>query len=289
MALVTIGIPVYNEERYLAKTIESALDQDCNGIDIVISDNGSTDKSVEIIKKYSAFDKRIRPIYKKTNMGPTANFRSLLENTRTKYFVMLGAHDLFLPHYVGDAVAFLELNPDYVMAYPKSRLVDGNDEELGYIDSDIDTRGLNVRQRMKKTASNLFWCTCFHGVFRTDVVRRLPTLRIRGSDHLFLFAAAYHGHIRFMDKLGILRRESRRETPEMTERRRISAGNYTEPGSRFYDSGSITAMEHIRYVLKRTELPLINKITLSLSTAIIFRRRFNVSFSSMVFAFVNKK
>ena len=288
MALVTIGIPVYNEEKHLDETIRSALAQDFKDIEIVISDNGSTDKSVEIIKKYCNIDKRIKAIYKERNMGPRANFHSLLDNTRSKYSVLLGAHDLFLPNYISEAVAFLESNPDYVMAYPQSKLVDGNEDKLGYADSDIDTFGLDVGQRMKKTAANLFWCTCFHGVFRTDIVRKLPTLQIRGSDHLFLYAAAYHGHIHFIQKLGILRRESRQETPEMIEKRRIDAGNYRETGSRFYNSWSVTAMEHVMFIFEKTSLSAFRKLILSISIALIFKRRFGV-FASILFAYINRK
>ncbi len=62
MAIVTIGIPVYNEEKYLEKTLESAINQDFKDIDIVISDNGYFDKSVEIIDKFCSIDSRIMPI-----------------------------------------------------------------------------------------------------------------------------------------------------------------------------------------------------------------------------------
>ena len=287
MAFVTIGIPVYNEEKHLEETIKSALAQEFKDIEIVISDNGSTDRSAEIIRKYADLDKRITPIYKEKNSGPAANFHSLLDNTRSKYFVVLGAHDLFLPNYIGEAVAFLESNPDYVMAYPKSKLVDGNDDKLGYFDSDIDTFGLDAGQRMKKTAANLFWCTCFHGVFRTDIVRNLPTLQIRGSDHLFLYAAAYHGHIHFIQKLGILRRESRQETPEMIEKRRIKAGNYRETGSRFFNAWSVTAMEHVMFIFEKTNLSTLRKLILSISIALIFKRRFGV-LPSILIAYVNR-
>ena len=287
MALVTIGIPVYNEEKYLEQTIESAINQDFKDIEIVISDNGSTDGSVEIIKKYADLDKRIIPIYKEKNTGPLGNFHSLLDNTRSKYFVLLGAHDLFLPNYIREAVAFLESNPDYVMAYPQSKLVDGNEDKLGYADSNIDTFGLVVGQRMKKTAANLIWCTCFHGVFRTDIIRKLPTLQIRGSDHLFLYAAAYNGHIHFIQKLGILRRESRQETPEMIEKRRINAGNYRETGSRFFNSWSVTAMEHVMFIFEKTGLSALRKLILSISIALIFTRRFGV-LPSILFAYVNR-
>lgn len=289
MALVTIGIPVYNEEMHLAETIESAINQAFCDIDIVISDNGSTDRSAEIINHYSKLDNRILPVYLGKNMGPTANFWSLLQNTNTKYFVLLGAHDLFLSHYIGDAVAFLEANPEYVMCYPQSKLVDGNDEILRYSDSDIDSAGLNLWRRMAKVAANLRWCTCFHGVFRTDVLRQLPTLKIRGSDHLFLFATAYYGQIHWIRKLGILRRESRQETPAMVEKRRINAGNYSETGSKLYSSWSVTALEHLMFVIEKTNLTLWNKILMFCSLILIFRRRFGVSLMSLPFAFANRK
>lgn len=289
MALVTIGIPVYNEGKYLAETIESAINQECTDIDIVISDNGSTDNSSEIIKYYSELDKRIRPIYLGKNIGPIANFRSLLDNTTSKYFVFLGGHDLFLSHYIGEAISFLETNPDYVMSYPESRLVDGNDEVLQYSDPDIDSAGLNHLQRMTKVAANLSWCTCFHGVFRTDVIRQLPTLKIRGSDHLLLFAASYYGSIHWIRKLGILRRESRPEPPKMTESRRIKSGVYSEPGNRFYNSWSVMAQEHLRFIFKGTKFSILDKISLGCSVALIFRHRFSVSLLSIAFSYADRK
>lgn len=289
MALVTIGIPVYNEGKYLADTIESAINQVLTDIDIVISDNGSTDNSAEIIKYYSALDKRIRPIYLDKNIGPIANFRSLLDNTTSKYFVFLGGHDLFLSHYLSETISFLEANPDCVMSYPESRLVDGNDEMLQYSDSDIDSAGLNHLQRMTKVAANLFWCTCFHGVFRTDVIKQLPILNIRGSDHLFLFAASYYGSIHWIRGLGILRRESLQEFPEKIEERRIKAGVYSEPSSRFYNSWSVMAQEHLRFILKETNLSILDKISLSCSVVFIFRHRFDVSLLSIAFSYADRK
>ena len=289
MALVTIGIPVYNEEKHLAETIESAINQEFTDINIVISDNGSTDNSAEIIKYYSELDKRIRSIYLSKNIGPIGNFCSLLDNTTTKYFVILGGHDLFLSHYIGEAISFLEANQDCVMSYPESRLVDGNDEILQYTDSDIDSVGLNHLQRMTKVAANLSWCTCFHGVFRTDVIKQLPILNIRGSDHLLLFAASYYGSIHWIRKLGILRRESHQESTEMTEERRIKAGVYSEPCKRFYNSWSVMAQEHLRFLFYGTNLSIQDKISLSCSVASIFRHRFGVNLLSIAFSYADRK
>lgn len=289
MALITIGIPVYNEEKYLAETIDSAINQEFTDTEIIISDNLSTDKSANIIKYYNNFDKRIRAIFHNKNIGPSANFRTLLDNATSKYFVFLGGHDIFLPHYIGEAISFLEANPDCVMCYPESKLIDGNDDALGYFDSDIDSADLNLQRRMRKVAANLSWCTCFHGVFRTAVIKQLPILKIRGSDHLLLFAASYHGPIHWIRNLGILRRESRQESPKMTEERRIKNEVYSENGNRYYDSMSIMVQKHIEFIFKQTNIKLFDKIILSCAVALIFRHRFGVPLLSILFSYADKK
>ena len=67
-SLVTIGIPVYNEENYLAETIESAINQTYQTIQIIISDNCSTDRSFEIAQKYAEQDSRILLVRQEKNI-----------------------------------------------------------------------------------------------------------------------------------------------------------------------------------------------------------------------------
>jgi len=289
MPLVTIGIPVYNEERFLEKTILAAINQTFSDLEIVISDNASTDGSAEIIKKYQRIDNRIKPILKATNEGPGANFSTLVAHTKSKYFVLLGAHDIFLPDYIEKAVTFLESNPDYVMAYPHSNFIDADDNHTGCCDSDIDTSGLDVSRRMKKVAEDLSWCTCVHGVFRSEVVRKIPNMKIRGGDQLMLFAAAYYGHLRFLDGLGILRREWRGDASEVIEQRRIQLGMYEETGSRLFDAYAVMSMEHLRFLFNKTTLSLYKKILLSISLLPIFKRGHGTRASSIVFAYLNRQ
>ena len=206
MATVTIGIPIYNEGTFLHETITSVLLQDFQDFELIISDNSSEDNSWQVIQEFVDRDNRIKAFQQSTNIGPIENFKFCLNKAKSKYFVWLGGHDLFIKDYIKNAVLFLEKNPEVIMFYPSSRLVDGNDLALGYEDSDIDTLGLSITQRMKKVASSLSWCTCFHGVFRTEILRKLPMKKVKGSDHLLLFAASSYGHIRFFKKLGILRR-----------------------------------------------------------------------------------
>jgi len=289
MAKVTIGIPVYNEEMFLRETIDSAVSQKFKDIEIIISDNASDDKSWEIIQEFACRDHRVKAIRQTENIGPVDNFKFCLEQAKTKYFVWLGAHDLFSKDYIDNAVKFLEENYEYVMFYPKSSLVDGNEKLLGYKDSDIDTSGLTVSKRMKKIANNLAWCTCFHGVFKIDVLRQLPVKNIRGADHLLLFSAGSFGHIHFDDRLGILRRESSGETEIQIDERRKRVGVWSEPRSKKYNSWAVLSMEHILYVLKSSEVPTFKKILLAISVANVFRKRFKVRILDNYRAYADRK
>lgn len=62
--IITVIIPVYNSEKYLEKTIKSILEQTYNNYELILIDNGSTDNSAEICKKYQEKDKRVNFIFK---------------------------------------------------------------------------------------------------------------------------------------------------------------------------------------------------------------------------------
>jgi len=97
--LVSIGIPTYNRaDGYLSNTLESALNQTYRNIDIIVSDNGSTDFTEEVIKKYK--DKRIRYFKHDKNIGANNNFNFCLEQARGAYFILLHDDDLIDPDFI---------------------------------------------------------------------------------------------------------------------------------------------------------------------------------------------
>ena len=71
---MTIGIPVYNGEKFLAEKISSIINQDFSDFELIISDNGSTDHTKQICTKFASNDKRIRFFSHTKNMGPNWNF-----------------------------------------------------------------------------------------------------------------------------------------------------------------------------------------------------------------------
>jgi glycosyltransferase involved in cell wall biosynthesis len=91
--LVTIGLPVYNGERYLARAIESVLTQTYTNIELIIADNHSTDRTPQIIESYAATDSRIKYYHHLENEGAAANFNFVLQQASGTYFKWLCADD----------------------------------------------------------------------------------------------------------------------------------------------------------------------------------------------------
>jgi len=115
--LVSIGLPVYNGESFLARALDSLLSQKHSQFELIISDNNSTDGTREICEIYAAKDDRIRYHRNETNIGAVKNFNSLLEMAKGTYFMWAAYDDLWEPSFVSELVALLEMNPDAILAF----------------------------------------------------------------------------------------------------------------------------------------------------------------------------
>ncbi len=148
MPRVSIGIPVYNGEKYLAETLDSLQAQTLEDFEIVISDNASTDRTAEICRAYQALDSRILYFRNERNIGAAPNFNRVLELCCAPLFHG-GAHDdLYHPRFLERCVAALELDPGVVLSHVRTQLVGDHGEPLRfdpaqncYIDSYGGTRG----------------------------------------------------------------------------------------------------------------------------------------------------
>ncbi len=90
--LVSIGLPVYNGENYLEEAIRSILAQTYTHFELIISDNGSTDRTQEICEFYAERDLRIRYYRNKENLGAAWNYNQTFHLAKGKYFKW-AAHD----------------------------------------------------------------------------------------------------------------------------------------------------------------------------------------------------
>src|SRR3990167_9325600 len=108
--LVTVLMPVYNGKKYLKEAIESVLNQTFRDFEFLIIDDGSTDKSAEIIKSFN--DARIRLERNVTNLGLIKTLNNGLTLSRGKYIARMDCDDISLPKRLSVQVNFMEKHPE---------------------------------------------------------------------------------------------------------------------------------------------------------------------------------
>ena len=91
---ISIGIPVYNGEKFLPSTIKSVLEQTFKDFEVIISDNNSTDNTKNICREFEIKDSRVRYMRQITNIGGYNNYKIVLDNSFGKYFMWIAADDI---------------------------------------------------------------------------------------------------------------------------------------------------------------------------------------------------
>jgi glycosyltransferase involved in cell wall biosynthesis len=132
--IVTLGVPVYNGEAFVAEALESLLAQTYRNFEIVISDNASTDRTAAICQEFAARDSRIRYVRQKENRGSVNNFNCLVALARGRYFKWAASDDICCPTYLESVVAVLEAEPDIVWCHSESGKIDEHGKVLSVSD-----------------------------------------------------------------------------------------------------------------------------------------------------------
>lgn len=110
--LISVIIPAYNAEKYLAEAISSILTQSFVNIEVIVIDDCSTDRTWEIIQHYALTDSRIRSFRNETNLGIAGNRNKGIKLAMGKYILWQDADDISLPERIEKQLNFMEANPD---------------------------------------------------------------------------------------------------------------------------------------------------------------------------------
>jgi glycosyltransferase involved in cell wall biosynthesis len=174
---VSIGLPVYNGENYIAQAIDSVLIQTYTDFELVICDNGSTDRTEEICRRQAEADPRIRYHRNSENLGASANFRRTFELATGEYFRWLAHDDVLAPQYLDRCVAALDREPDAILAQPLVGIIDAR----GVIKS-IGDDGLQpassprVSERFAALVRHPRYCWEVFGLIRRDILAKTGLL-----------------------------------------------------------------------------------------------------------------
>jgi glycosyltransferase involved in cell wall biosynthesis len=222
--LVTVGIPIFNESKFISDTLDSILAQDHEHIEIIISDNHSTDNTESICKRYSLKHKHIHYHRLEKNLGPTENFKHVLNLANGEYFMWAAGHDLWTNNYISSCLNLLITHPNAMIASGVSRWISDNgnmlDREYGW----VDTRGMDVIARY----FTVLWGNMhpIYGLHRRKALQKCKLPNIVGTDLVLLTSLALKGDFLNASNACWYRREVRSEPSYHDKLKRYKSNDY---------------------------------------------------------------
>ena len=204
---LTIGLPVFNGAATIRDALDTLLGQTYRHFILVISDNRSSDGTVDICREYAARDARIRFIQQPENLGPAMNFRYVLFEARTPYFMWAAADDVWAPGFIERHIAFLAAHPDYVLS--QSRVL----FTINGQPSHLSTGTYPLRGSARENAARYFMNPAdnsrYYGVFRTTVLQLVfPPRSFYGLDWAVAAGTLRFGRHNEFDDVMMLRDSS---------------------------------------------------------------------------------
>jgi glycosyltransferase involved in cell wall biosynthesis len=208
---ISIGVPVYNGEKFLAETLNSLLSQTVEDFELIISDNASTDGTAEICRSYAARDRRVRYIRNETNIGACANCNSVFRRAVGEFFKLNMADDVSHPQLLARCLEVMDASPEVVLTYGKARFIDNEGRWLDIIDPGWNLMHEAATERMRYVIASGHWVNLFYGLMRSSTLARTRLLPSYAS-----------GDYRLIGELALLGQFY--EIPEYLFFRRLHAG-----------------------------------------------------------------
>jgi glycosyltransferase involved in cell wall biosynthesis len=132
MHTVAIGMPVWNGEAFLSEAIESILAQTYGDLELVISDNASTDATPEICHAYAKRDARLRYIRQEANIGAASNHNVVFRRSSGRYFKWAAHDDVLAPNFIQECVRILDSDEGVVLCSPATILINEDGSPARY-------------------------------------------------------------------------------------------------------------------------------------------------------------
>lgn len=205
---VSIGLPVYNGERYLRLALDSLLRQTFTDFELVISDNASTDATEAICREYALRDPRVRYHRNARNIGGSRNHNRVVELSVGEYFLM-GAHDdLRAPDYLRRCVEVLDADPTCVICFSKTEWIDEEGRPLPAPGFDLDVDSPDPVVRFREIIRMDHDLAPIYGLMRTAILKRTPLEgQYADCDRVELAELALYGRFVQLPEVLFFRRE----------------------------------------------------------------------------------
>ena len=205
---LSIGLPVFNGEKYLRQAIDSILAQTYQNFELIISDNASTDGTEKICREYLKKDSRIKYYRNRSNLGATLNWNNVFKLSTGVYFKWVAHDDMMEPEFLSKCINVLEQDPSIILCHSKNAIINEHDKLVGRYDlgTIVDSQKPHDRLSQLLLKKGVPWL--IFGVFRRDALSKSPLFKgYIGSDWNLLTEISLIGRIYEIPELLFLRRD----------------------------------------------------------------------------------
>ena len=191
---VSIGIPVQNGENFLEEAIKSILNQTFSDLELIISDNASTDKTPDICRKYAKRDKRIRYVRNEENIGASENFNNLFKFSKGEYYLSVSHDDYFHPDFLKKSVDILDNNKSIHLVHSKTMAVNEKGIPIQDYSSDLDLDSESPSKRLYNSICVSHPIMEIFGLIRSSTLRKTTLMgKYTSADRILLAEIALLG------------------------------------------------------------------------------------------------
>jgi len=212
--LVTIGVPTFNRATYLNKTLSLFTKQTYKNIEIIVSDNCSTDETKNVCQAWKTKDKRIRYYRQKKAISAIANFNFTLQKAKGEFFMVASDDDIWDKNYIAQLMqAFLKERKEVLVVSSKFNILDRFDKQIlgkRWSFAAFKNKYVTLKDYLLENF-NGFKTGIFYGIYRTESFRNLggylelPALS--APDFVTMHKILLNGELRLVNKVLFHKRE----------------------------------------------------------------------------------
>jgi glycosyltransferase involved in cell wall biosynthesis len=200
---------VYNGEQFLRHALDALVTQTYEHLELIISDNASTDRTSEICLEYAARDQRIKYSRNATNIGVVANFRRVVELSSGEYFMWAAVDDLKPLTAIERCVGALVNNPRAVLAHGIVLVQTAGGDTLVEYPNDICLTDISAAARVRAFHKGLQHHAMIFGLHRREVLRQGVLGNCLGFDYLLCLQLCLLGPLEYVQTPIVVYRERR--------------------------------------------------------------------------------
>ena len=208
--LISIVMPIYNDALYIEVAIEAILNQSYKNLELIISDDVSSDNSYKICENYKNKDNRIKLYSNQTNLGPYRNWKNAISHVRGMYVMFTTGHDVWDSYILEKYINEIENHSDCALVYSPTTLIDQNGEIIKTRDIDKIFKNENYGLFNAIITGNIN-SDAFCGLIRTEKMLKTSLQPVSiGNDTIFLSELSLYGEFKQLRESYYYRRQNRK-------------------------------------------------------------------------------